>query len=776
MSGHNPSLQLRATDGTGPVKRRRPALSCVECRKRKVKCDREKPCGPCIRTKSPTCSFRPNPLTATRQPRPSGTGPAGQDVSADIPMQLGHMPAPEPDAQDLVEELFPSPSIPVLKEKIRELESRLASIGEKDSESTVSLHTEGSRSTASGQFIKSKFFGASHWVNAIEPYEALKKPNVQHNEPTSKPEVNKSSELYIAVAECKRMSRIIKAARVPPSVSTDLHSSIPSRDICDQLVQGYMRTCEGIYRILHVPTFMKEYEHYWENPRRENPPKLMIILLVCAIGVPFYTGEEAARLRPSYTRWIHAAEAWLSAPDEKVRLSLTGIQIHILLLLARQVCNIHGDLVWISAGALVRAAMHLGLHRDPSHFTRISGFNSQLRRRLWASVLEMTVQSSLDVGMPPMISPQDYDTAPPSNIDDEDMWEDQPTPTETKPTDVYTDTSIQIAFTRSLPVRLEVIRLLNNPHSEISYDDVIRLGSELTAICRTDSKRFYSFLISNCKATPFQIKLLDVLVRRFILNLHRPFFAKSKVDPRFYYSEKVSLETSFNIIAPPISNGSLQDGDWMNLLTHGVGFVKSFYFYAQTTIYLELECQLKESHEDRKAVPVPGESLAASVPLRLVPLYNVVVASKTFLLTRIRKGELNAKGAVFIACALARINAIINSLDIDVEVLAAAKSSIAECAELMRTAYRNETGVDIDLSDHFDSMMGLGDVGDMYREGGGDREWVDGPQRPDVEDAEEDGQMSWQMLMQNDGVESFDPVNGPEGWFLGGWEGMWATE
>jgi hypothetical protein len=30
-------------------KRRRPALACVQCRRRKVRCDHEEPCGPCSR-------------------------------------------------------------------------------------------------------------------------------------------------------------------------------------------------------------------------------------------------------------------------------------------------------------------------------------------------------------------------------------------------------------------------------------------------------------------------------------------------------------------------------------------------------------------------------------------------------------------------------------------------------------------------------------------------------------------------------------------------------
>lgn len=35
-----------------PLRRRRPALSCLECRRRKVKCDRKDPCGQCTSTKT----------------------------------------------------------------------------------------------------------------------------------------------------------------------------------------------------------------------------------------------------------------------------------------------------------------------------------------------------------------------------------------------------------------------------------------------------------------------------------------------------------------------------------------------------------------------------------------------------------------------------------------------------------------------------------------------------------------------------------------------------
>ena len=38
-------------------KRRRPALACEQCRRRKVKCDRNSPCDQCTKTKSEACTY-----------------------------------------------------------------------------------------------------------------------------------------------------------------------------------------------------------------------------------------------------------------------------------------------------------------------------------------------------------------------------------------------------------------------------------------------------------------------------------------------------------------------------------------------------------------------------------------------------------------------------------------------------------------------------------------------------------------------------------------------
>jgi hypothetical protein len=372
------------------------------------------------------------------------------------------------------------------------------------------------------------------------------------------------------------MARVLKSSRLLlPTISPEALNSLPQKAACDALLAGYLRTFEGVFRVLHVPSFRKEYDDYWSGVGHEKPSVLLKVMLVCAIGVPFYTGADQPRLRVASVNWVQAAENWLAAPHAKSRLNMAGLQIQILVLIAKQVCNIEGDHIWIPAGALLRTAMYLGLHRDPTHFGKINTFHAEMRRRLWATVLELSVQSSLDMGMPPPISVQDYDTKPPCNINDEDISEENDAPLVSRAAKVCTASSLQIAFLASLPQRLEILRLLNSLHSTLSYPTCLRLGTQLTQLCDSQTHFFKASLLSAGKEahiTPFAIKLLDSLTRRFALNLHRPFFARAVANPQYHFSRPFCLDASLALCAPASSDPK---DDW-TLLTHRAsGFFKA---------------------------------------------------------------------------------------------------------------------------------------------------------------------------------------------------------
>ncbi|OAG06529.1 uncharacterized protein CC84DRAFT_1259701 [Paraphaeosphaeria sporulosa] len=781
MGDKLPELHHADADGTGPVRRRRPALSCVECRKRKVKCDRARPCGPCTRIQSPTCTYRPHPWnnereSPTRRPRPVAATSSEASARNDPNSPVSGL---SNDSQIDLEKK--DETIQQLVDRVRQLESTLGSSSnplplEPDSRVDPNIH----QSTA-GHFVKSKFYGESHWINVLEPYDALGNSNVTVNTSTNRTEVNKDSELYVTIAECKRIARAIKASRImQPSILADVQAYIPSRHICDQLVQGYFRTFEGVFRILHVPSFMKEYQTFWTDPAAAAPSVLLKILLVCAIGVVFYNGPEQPRLRADCTKWLQAAESWLSAPHAKSRFNMAGTQINILILLAREVCAVDGDLVWVPGGRLLRGAMHLGLHRDPSHIGKMSVFHAEMRRRLWATILEMTVQSSLDMGMPPMISPDDYDTLPPSNVNDEELTEVGTVPLQPKPLKEFTQCSMQIAFYETLPLRLEICRLINSLRFTLSYDEALKLGAEMLASCREKLIFLQSFVGSSSPHAPniFQVKLFDTLTRRFFLCLHRPFYVRSAHDPKFYYSRKVCLDASL-MIARPTANPAEGDeeDDWARLTYRCVGFIKSCFLHSLSTIYFELTSRLEDDQDTLLTAPIAISPAAShpQVPLELQPYYNALVFARFATEKRLRNGDANGKGYIWFCAALARVDALLARNDPALAVLAASKKGVHDTAVLMKEAYFAEFGENIDFSQPYpfagkdhgrgegaDDVTGIPRSVEEHNEHGGSFE-------RDGADFTQD--MDWERLMRDESLDiGWGDVGDPQGWFGWGWD------
>jgi hypothetical protein len=215
-----PTLLSADTDGNGPAKRRRrPALSCVECRMRKVKCDRERPCGACTRIKSSTCTYRPQRAgirsESERSPEaPSLSANGNHDQEhGNSARSSPHLSGPSNEF-DLMINRYVAPGIfgehgrPKLKplppdrpnlnlsshsdvdnavlsglvERLSALECKSNSTSEGLGGSTGLPLRHGPSPVASGQFLKSKYYGQSHWMNAIEPVSLSPlKPELLHS-------------------------------------------------------------------------------------------------------------------------------------------------------------------------------------------------------------------------------------------------------------------------------------------------------------------------------------------------------------------------------------------------------------------------------------------------------------------------------------------------------------------------------------------------------------------------------------------------------------------
>lgn len=417
--------------------------------------------------------------------------------------------------------------------------------------------------------------------------------------------------------------------------------------------------------------------------------------------------------------------------------------------------------------------MHLGLHRDPSHIGKMSVFHAEMRRRLWATILEMTVQSSLDMGMPPMISPEDYDTLPPSNVNDEELTEAGMVPLQPKPLKEFTQCSMQIAFYETLPLRLKICRLINSLRFTLSYDEALRLGADMLASCREKLTFLQSFLGSSTAHAPniFQVKLFDTLTRRFFLYLHRPFYVRSAHDPKFYYSRKVCLDASL-IIARPTANiaeGDEED-DWARLTYRCVGFFKSCFLHSLSTIYFEITSRLEGDTLLTSPLTTSPSAARPRVPSELQSCYDSLVFACFVTEKRLRNGDVDGKGFIWFCAALARVDALLSRNDPTLAALAASKKAIDQTAVLIREAYFAEIGKHIDLSQPYPYAgkdHGRGDGADDIT---GTPRSADEHNRPDGSFESLGGDfgqdMDWERLMQDDGLDiGWGDVGDPQGWF-----------
>jgi hypothetical protein len=79
--------------------------------------------------------------------------------------------------------------------------------------------------------------------------------------------------------------------------------------------------------------------------------------------------------------------------------------------------------IWILHGMLIPISLRMGLHRDPKHFSEISIFAGEMRRRVWATIFQIDVGLSGLAGLPRMIKPHQCDTEEPRNMLDSDFDE-----------------------------------------------------------------------------------------------------------------------------------------------------------------------------------------------------------------------------------------------------------------------------------------------------------------------------------------------------------------
>ncbi|KAG7146395.1 Transcription factor asR3 like protein [Verticillium longisporum] len=339
----------------------------------------------------------------------------------------------------------------------------------------------------------------------------------------------------------------------------ELEALVPPRAETDALVEVYLSQFEQVHRIVHIPTFRREYARFWdwENAAHESRYAAFTAMLLAMIAIsncihthdrPRFTGMLSNAHNTAH-KWIEVVERWQARQSMKHR-RLIHYQIACLLYLGKRINTVKKKRFWTNSGALIQDGISVGLHRDPGHMGgRISLYNQEMRRRIWATVQEFDIQASFDHGLPTLLSQLHYDVSAPRNLDDEDFDEETTQLPPSKPAKDYTYSSYQNLARQSLPLRMELSRLLCGPPGDLDYEQVIRFTNDITReIDSLPSWETDGSNSQNGKRPLLAYTLLHIQLRQYIIPLHQRFIKLRKSNPKYQYSEIIYYNAARDIV------------------------------------------------------------------------------------------------------------------------------------------------------------------------------------------------------------------------------------
>jgi hypothetical protein len=266
---------------------------------------------------------------------------------------------------------------------------------------------------------------------------------------------------------------------------------------------------------------------------------------------------------------------------------------------------------WILLGVIIRLALRMGYHRDPSHFPHISPFQGEMRRRIWALIVQFDILSSSQVGLPRMITRND--TAEPSNLLDEDFHKDITAIPIPRPHSFHTPVLYMVLKNRLLAVYGLICDLVTSEQLGVSsYPEVMRLDSKLNET--------YAALPAGLKERTLAESIMDppnTIIRRIYIAvvyqkakciLHYKYLLPARTSDRYESSRSACIEAALKLLEYQSAlyqeskpGGRLSKDGWKV-----TSIVNTSFFLASTLLSLELDYDISAASRS------PGRQNAAT--------------------------------------------------------------------------------------------------------------------------------------------------------------------
>ncbi|KAK9433076.1 fungal-specific transcription factor domain-containing protein [Lipomyces doorenjongii] len=604
-----------ASQSTRPLpkpsrRRAKPQLSCNLCRRRKLKCDRGQPCETCARRGlSLSCSY-----VHSNVAEPSDRSQLRPAASTSIHDRIGQL---ESLVISLMSNANVAKSTYVQSNETHSSTNFLSLVnehevdGDKLSEDPPSQFSD-SFGRISLENSETTYVESAHWTAILDGIAELKDyfeddhEHIERNPLATKVPDSDGPDLLLGQYKYVNKQEILAA--------------IPSRPIVDRLIFKYFHMMDRIPSVvIHSPTFLKEYEQFWDHPQDTPVMWIGLLFAIMCLSVLHQQFSPSASGQPLYVQSAADSKCLIEIYREKVVQCLVlgkytksvPYTIETLLLYLHIEYRRSEDTqigVWIILGIIVRMALHMGYHRDASHFPRISPFHAEMRRRAWAIIVQLDIIASTQVGLPRMIRVSQSDTAEPRNLLDEDFDENVVELPPERPDTDKTPILCMVVKNRLFSV-FGMISDLTTSTRPSSYAEVMRLDQVLHDTYNNISPglRMRPTTKSDRPDVSLSAIYLAILFHKCQCVLHRKYMLPARTNSRYTYSRKTCIEAALHMLQyqwilneETQSDGRLYQDRWIVLSS-----IKQEFLLATTILCLDLNHDItaESSSESQKDTP-----------------------------------------------------------------------------------------------------------------------------------------------------------------------------
>ncbi|KAJ6787780.1 hypothetical protein PWT90_01457 [Aphanocladium album] len=539
------------------LKRNRQPVSCVACQRRKSKCDKRQPCGACDkRGEGDGCRFG----SAARAP-----GVARQEVQMKLSrleeMIKGFAGADGSSAESssgaAADPQHPPAPPPRRKKQTPKATATTTTINASPpssapqpppSSSGTSTTQEASMSVSSPSADQTSlpYHGATAWSAVVSSIQDIQHMLQTDSDAESNPEIDTVEDFDQLLGHTRSIN------------IEEIKNSLPSKTFTDRVISCYFNAKFHAVPFIHAHQFRRQYEAFWEDPASTDV--IWISLLFSVLGAGALLAKAKLTNEPGLLQSIEEPAFYLGI---SARCLITGKYLECkpgtveALLQHAHSRNMQRQdedrVLWALYGLAVRMAQLQGYHRDPSQLPiPVSPFEGEMRRRTWFMIMSAELLVALHSGLPPMIYESLTDTDHPINLLDEDFDEDTVVlPPARLPTD---PTPILAYIAKSkLSVILRRVMLHALAVKRPTYEETILLSDQLQAwhdaqpsCLRIRSIRSTAFTDANY--TIMHRIMLELMYRKCLCVLHRPYLTEHKDDPKYDRSRQICREAALAML------------------------------------------------------------------------------------------------------------------------------------------------------------------------------------------------------------------------------------